>query len=138
MAKILIAGSMKATQAMCDFARECVEDALYAGDTIIVGDNPSGIDKVVILECYHTGTNCVIHGIDKTPRYKLPARDFMSYKKVDVDKSGFGAWSQRDRFMCHIADRGIFIWNGISRGTKAGYDYMLSIGTPAAMFDDRL
>ena len=55
-----------------------------------------------------------------------------SYVKVerDVYRAAGGylldGYHTRDRWMVDNSTLGMFIWNGESRGTKTGYDYMLN------------
>lgn len=49
---VLIAGSRKATAEMLDYARRVVRRAHQRGFTIMVGDNPKGVD---IAACASVG-----------------------------------------------------------------------------------
>ena len=43
----------------------------------------------------------------------------------------FDRYHERDRYLVDQCDRAVFIWNGDSRGTKAGHDYALRRGKQA-------
>lgn len=49
--QIMIAGSRYATREMLDYARKVVRRAYAKGYTIVVGDNPKGVDMAVVQEC---------------------------------------------------------------------------------------
>jgi hypothetical protein len=102
---------------------------------VLVGDNPKGIDAAVIDACDEMGVNVMVFGVSARPRKgsKHPG----SYWRVDV-KFGQGddyipssVYTARDRYMIDLADRCFFIHNGLSRGTKAGYNYAVSLAKPA-------
>jgi hypothetical protein len=43
----------------------------------------------------------------------------------------FDRYHERDRYMVDQCERALFVWNGDSRGTKAGYDYAVLRGKEA-------
>jgi len=124
--KLLIAGSMKSTPQALSYTYRVVERAIECNYEIIVGDNPSGIDRVVIQACDKLEVAHYVYHLRK-PRFSMffsvPIKKFAGYDGVDASNR----WKKRDRFMVDDADIGMFIWNGYSAGTKAGYDYMQSL-----------
>jgi predicted Rossmann fold nucleotide-binding protein DprA/Smf involved in DNA uptake len=48
---VLIAGSRDASHEMLDYARRVVRRAHEKGYTVVVGDNPKGVDNAVVREC---------------------------------------------------------------------------------------
>jgi len=127
---LMIAGSRYVTREAMDYARKVVRRAHSLGYTIIVGDNPNGIDMVVVQECRRLKAKVLVVGVTNRPRNGGCAHG--SYVKIERDTyraaggNLFDRYHVRDRWMVDNAQRGMFIWNGDSKGTKAGYDYMLS------------
>lgn len=132
---VLIAGSRKATPQMLDYARRAVRRADERGYTIIVGDNPKGVDMVVVRECRRLQISVIVAGAGNFPcnggckhgQYMKVHRD--TYRSANGQV--LNRYTVRDRWMADTASIGLFIWNGESPGTKAGYDYMLSRGKTA-------
>lgn len=133
--RLLITGSRHATPEMLDMARRAVTRAKSNGWMVLVGDNPQGIDAAVIDACDALGANVLVCGTAPQPR-KGSQREG-SYWQVDVkrrdddDDTLFDAYAARDRWMIDLCDRMLAIWNGQSRGTKAGFDYARQIGKTA-------
>ena len=127
---LLIAGSRYATRPMLDYARRVVRRAHRKGYTILVGDNPKGVDMAVINECRRLKAKVIVAGAGNRPRNGGCWHG--SYVKVAADMySGTGGsrlnrWTVRDRWLVDNAQMGVFIWDGDSPGTKAGFDYMQS------------
>ena len=65
---ILIAGSRDASPAMLDYARRVVRRAHQLGWTIVVGDNPLGVDMTVVRECRRLRAKVIVAGIANFPR----------------------------------------------------------------------
>jgi hypothetical protein len=126
----LIAGSRYASREALYYARRVVRRVHQLGHTIIVGDNPKGVDMAVVQECRRLKANVLVVGVTHRPRNGGCSHD--GYVKVEQDTyraAGghlFDRYHVRDRWMVDNAQRGVFIWNGDSSGTKAGYEYMVS------------
>ena len=111
-----------------DYARRAVRRAHQKGYTILVGDNPKGVDKAVVQEVKRLKAKAIVFGIANFPRNGGVGPS--QYVKVTNDMytgmngSRFSAYHARDRYMVDMAQTGLFIWDGDSKGTKAGYDYM--------------
>lgn len=127
---LMIAGSRCSTYEALTYARRVVQRAHQLGYTIVVGDNPKGVDMAVVQECHRLQAKVLVVGITNFPRNGGCSHG--SYVKVERDtyRSAGGyfldGYRTRDRWMVDNATLGMFIWNGNSQGTKAGYDYMLS------------
>lgn len=127
---LLIAGSRDATAEMLDYARRVVRRAHDKCYVIVVGDNPKGVDRAVVQECRRLRAKVIVCGIANFPRnggckqgeYIKVARDITLASKGRL----FEAYHARDRYMADMSNIGVFIWNGWSKGTKAGADYMQS------------
>lgn len=132
---ILIAGSRDASHAMLDYARHAVRRAHQLGWTIVVGDNPLGVDMTVVRECRHLQAKVIVAGVANFPRNGGCKHG--EYVKVERDLyrcAGGGllsGYAVRDRWMVDNCQRAIFIWNGDSPGTLAGYQYALQRGKEA-------
>lgn len=118
--RLLIAGSRVASHRMLDYARRCVSHAIDNGWTIVVGDNPKGIDHAVVQELNQLSyKHVIVVGIAKTPRNGgVQGGQYIQYGNT---------YTERDQGMARASDRGIFIWCGdeaVSPGTKRGTDYM--------------
>lgn len=140
---VLIAGSRYGTREMLDYARRVVRRAHAKGYTILVGDNPKGVDMAVMRECRRLQAKVLVVGADMIPRnggcwhgdyIRIDRETYRASKGRMLNK-----YTVRDRWMADNATLGIFIWNGESPGTKAGYDYMRSRGKTAHLvnFDRR-
>jgi ribonuclease HI len=127
---ILIAGSRYANREALDYARRVVRRVHQLGHTIVVGDNPKGVDMAVVQECRRLKAKVLVVGVTTSPRNGGCLHG--SYVKVERDTyraAGghlFDRYHVRDRWMVDNSVRGMFIWNGDSKGTKAGYEYMVS------------
>lgn len=127
---MLIAGSRYATREALDYARRVVRRVHQLGHTIVVGDNPKGVDMAVVQECRRLKAKVLVVGITNSPRNGGCSHG--SYVKIERDTyraAGghlFDRYHVRDRWMVDNSARGMFIWNGDSQGTKAGYEYMVS------------
>lgn len=130
--RLLISGSRYATREAIHYARRVVRRAHELGYTILVGDNPKGVDMAVVQECRRLKANVIVVGVTNGPRNGGCAHG--SYVKVDRDmyRSAGGRlldrYAVRDRYLADMAQRGVFIWNGQSAGTKAGHAYMAGRG----------
>jgi len=127
---IMIAGSRYANREALDYARRVVRRVHQLGHTIVVGDNPKGVDMAVVQECRRLKAKVLVVGVTNRPRNGGCSHG--SYVKIERDTyraAGghlFDRYHVRDRWMVDNASRGVFIWNGDSKGTKSGYDYMVS------------
>jgi len=125
---LLIAGSRDASAGMLNYARRAVRRAHEKGYTILVGDNHKGVDQAVVQEIRRLNARAIVFGIANFPRNGGISPD--KYVKVTSDLyqvtngSRYVAYHARDRYMADMAQTGLFIWDGDSQGTKAGYDYM--------------
>ena len=121
------------------------------GYIIVVGDNPKGVDALVARECFNQHYPVLMVGITDTPRNAECAHipvfignkfsEFWGRGQAQYyHRAATEAWMHpkyryqaRDRWMIDLATEGSFIWNGKSPGTKAGYDYMVSLGKTAEL-----
>ena len=123
--RMLIAGSRKADIRMVTYAKALVKWAKDSNVTIVVRDNPEGVDQAVIEACRELGVDTICAGIAEKPRNGGHGK----YIRVKGD------YSERDRQMAQACNRAIYIWNCDSPGTKKGYEYAKSIGREAAMME---
>jgi hypothetical protein len=127
---IMIAGSRYANREALDYARRVVRRVHQLGHTIVVGDNPKGVDMAVVQECRRLKAKVLVVGVTNRPRNGGCSHG--GYVKVERDTyraAGghlFDRYHVRDRWMVDNAQRGVFVWNGDSQGTKLGYEYMVS------------
>lgn len=127
---IMIAGSRYANREALEYARRVVRRVHQLRHTIVVGDNPKGVDMAVVQECRRLKAKVLVVGVTNNPRNGGCSHG--SYVKIERDTyraAGghlFDRYHVRDRWMVDNSARGMFIWNGDSKGTKAGYDYMVS------------
>ena len=128
--QVMIAGSRYANREALDYARRVVRRVHQLGHTIVVGDHPKGVDMAVVQECRRLKAKVLVVGVTNRPRNGGCSHG--SYVKVERDTyraAGgylFDRYHTRDRWMVDNSNRGVFVWNGDSKGTKAGYDYMMS------------
>lgn len=156
--RVLIAGSRHATAWMVQQATTVTHRALDAGHSLICGD-AKGIDQVVAEVVAAAAIidldgmpliRLTVCGIQAAPRHGVVggAIDYrnlngLSYsidqirygrKRASVVRKRLptiGTYTERDRYMCHQADMGVFVWDGRSSGTRRGYRYMCRLGKPA-------
>lgn len=127
---IMIAGSRYATREALDYACRVVRRVHELGHTIVVGDNPKGVDMAVVQECRRLKAKVLVVGVTNNPRNGGCSHG--GYVKVEQDTyraAGghlYDRYHVRDRWMVDNSQRGVFVWNGDSKGTKAGYEYMVS------------
>lgn len=136
---LMIAGSRDATPQMLDYARRAVCRAHERGYTVIVGDNPKGVDMAVVRECRRLRVPVIVAGVGNFPRNGRCKHG--SYIKVHRDTyraSGghlLNRYTVRDRWLVDNASLGLFVWNGDSPGTKAGFDYATQRGKEAHLIN---
>lgn len=136
---LMIAGSRDATPQMLDYARRAVRRAHERSYTVIVGDNPKGVDMAVVRECRRLQVPVIVAGVGNFPRNGGCKHG--QYLKVHHDTyrgaNGYllNRYTVRDRWLVDNAQIGIFIWNGDSPGTRTGYDYMVSRGKDAHLIN---
>jgi hypothetical protein len=132
---VLIAGSRSATHEMLTYAKRVVQRAHQLGWAILVGDNPYGVDRAVVEACRALKAKAIVAGIANFPRNGGCKHG--QYIKVDRDLYlGAGGrylngYTVRDRWMVDMAQQAVFIWNGQSPGTLAGYEYAQERGVTA-------
>jgi ribonuclease HI len=133
--RVFIAGSRWVTRQAIRYTQQVVRRAHELGYTILVGDHPKGVERAVVQECRRLKAKVVVVGVTNGPRNG--GCEHGSYVKVerDVYRSVGGRlldkYAVRDRYLADQAERGVFIWNGESDGTKAGYTYMTERGKTA-------
>ena len=116
-----------------------VRRAAQLGHVVVVGDNPKGVDLAVVQACRYFKAKVVVVVVANFPRNGGCKHG--SYVKVECDTHrGMGghlldAYTVRDRYMADMSQLGVFIWDGRSRGTKAGHDYMASRGKQAHLIN---
>lgn len=132
---VLIAGSRKATREMSAYAKRVVQRAHQLGWTILVGDNRYGVDRAVVEACRALKAKVIVAGIAHFPRNGGCRHG--QYVKVERDLYlGAGGrylngYTVRDRWMVDMAQHAVFVWNGDSPGTLAGYEYAQDRGVAA-------
>ena len=131
---ILIAGSRDASAEMLNYAHRVVRRAHQLGWTIVVGDNPLGVDMTVVRECRRLRAKVIVAGTANFPRNGGKHGEYVKVERDLYRCAGGGllsGYAVRDRWMVDNCQRAIFIWNGDSPGTKAGYNYALTRGKQA-------
>ena len=118
--RLYIAGSRKTSDNMLEYTRRVVARAIENNWTIVVGDNPQGVDNEVVKEARRLAyTDVIVVGIAAKPRNGgVPDGTYIRFGN---------SYSERDQAMARSSDRGIFIWNGTSSGTRTAYRYMRSL-----------
>lgn len=100
---LMIAGSRYSTYEALNYARRVVQRAHQLGYTIVVGDNPNGVDMAVVQECRRLKAKVLVVGITNFPRNNGCSHG--SYVKVEWDTyraaSGYllDHYHTRDRWM---------------------------------------
>lgn len=114
---------------MTRYVQRAVDRAIEHGWHIIAGDNPLGVNDAVIQHCAARDyPHLTVVGITKSPRNRRTLRT--AYRAIIPETKPSGrnacriAYRVRDACMGNCANRGLFIWNRRSPGTKAAYEYM--------------
>jgi predicted Rossmann-fold nucleotide-binding protein len=131
--RVMIAGSRYATRAALDYARRVVQRVHQLGWTVLVGDNPKGLDMAVVNECRRLKAKVIIVGLTEHPR-NGGCGQYVRFERGVYRTAGggmFDRYHERDRYLVDQCDRAVFVWNGDSRGTQSGYDYALRRGKQA-------
>lgn len=131
MKTILIAGSRQIAEAGLAYARRVVQRAHQLGYRIVVGDHPLGVDRAVVEECSRLGVETLVVGLAPRPRNGGCPHGRYRQMACPPGQTAAARYRERDRRMTDMADQGVFVWNGRSPGTQAGYDYMRASGKPA-------
>lgn len=133
--RVMIAGSRYATRAALDYVRRVVQRVHHLGWTVLVGDNPKGVDMAVVNECRRLKTKVIVVGLTERPRNGGCSHgQYVRFERGVYRTAGggmFDRYHERDRYLVDQSDRAVFVWNGDSRGTKSGYDYALRRGKQA-------
>lgn len=115
---LLIAGSRHTTPAMLDFVSNAVHRAIENSWWVLVGDNPNGVDARAIDTL---NTLRYPHAICMAPKNWRFRRRLDYGHNTNAGRTS--SYAVRDEYMCDIARKAMFIWDGRSQGTKAGCDY---------------
>lgn len=140
--RVMIAGSRYATRAALDYARRVVQRVHQLGWTVLVGDNPMGVDMAVVNECRRLKAKVIVVGLTEHPRNggcgQSPHGQYVRFERGVYRTAGggmFASYYERDRYLVDQCHRAVFVWNGDSRGTKAGYEYALQRGKEAHLIN---
>lgn len=132
---VLIAGSRDASPEMLAYACRAVQRAHRLDWVILVGDSPKGVDLAVVRECRRLKARAIVAGTGNVPRnggcrrgqYVKVAREL--YRSAGGDL--LDGYAVRDRWLVDMCQHSLFIWNGYSPGTLAGYEYAVQRGKDA-------
>lgn len=127
---IAVSGSRESTPAMDRYAERVIEKAIQQNNLIMFGDNPYGVDWVVLNYIYNhqdripekQWTVCVPGNTSDKPRNIARLNEEPVYNKWQYEQ-----YYKRDCDMADFADVTICIWDGQSRGTKELFDYARSV-----------
>ena len=110
--KVIISGSRSVTQ-LPDEAKQRIDAIISLDATVLVGDAP-GVDRLVQEYLVSQGHDKVLlyHA------YSKPRNNVGNFKTIGY----FGSYAIRDAAMCIVADYGLCIWDGKSKGSKANID----------------
>lgn len=112
MTIVMISGSRSVSE-LPSPAVDSLNKIMDLGFDVLVGDC-SGIDKLVQEYLYnHNYQNVTVYHINNKPRNN------MGFKTVKIQGRSY---SVKDIAMSEIADYGLVIWDGKSKGTKANID----------------
>lgn len=107
---------------MLRYAEHIVQYCIDHQLGIIVGDNPAGIDDLVVAYTRTARYPITVVGCSNMT-IRCGTDDLHEYIQLPVT-----SWAMRDQYMVDQCCRALFIWNGTSPGTLAGYRYARSIG----------
>jgi hypothetical protein len=117
---VFISGSRDADHRLLKEVNKAIKRCKEENYFVLLGDNPKGVDAHAANLCAVMGVPFSVTGIEGANRWQNP----------NAKKLAFAEYHSRDCMLAQFADRGLFYWNGSSRGTKAAFDYMNTLGTP--------
>ncbi|MBK9121538.1 MAG: hypothetical protein IPM16_00255 [Chloroflexi bacterium] len=136
---VLIAGSRDASPDMLAYARKAVQRAHRLGWTVLVGDSPKGVDLAVVRECRRLKAPVIVAGTAPFPRnHGCKHGQYIKVARELYRGAGglpLGGYTVRDRWLVDMSQHALFIWNGHSPGTLAGYEYAIQRGKDAHLKD---
>ena len=110
--KVVISGS-RSIRCLPDEAKQRIDTIVSLGAKVLVGDAP-GVDCLVQEYLVSLGyDNVLVYHIHRQARNNVG-----NFKTV----GSFDSYEIRDASMCIIADYGLCIWDGKSKGSKANID----------------
>ncbi|MBN8634418.1 MAG: hypothetical protein J0M07_03785 [Anaerolineae bacterium] len=125
---LMISGSRQATPEMIRYACDSVRRAKEKGWTVMIGDNPKGVDLAVVSAF---GKGLIVASVAAEGARSL---NLLKGGRGDTTRSA-AEYAARDRLMADMCSIGMFVWNGKSPGTKAAFDYMASLGKKCYLAD---
>lgn len=110
--KVVISGS-RSIRCLPDEAKQRIDAIVSLGAKVLVGDAP-GVDCLVqeYLVSQGYGDVLVYHA------YAKPRNNVGNFKTV----GSFDSYAIRDAAMCIVADYGLCIWDGKSKGSQANIE----------------
>ena len=126
--KLFISGS-RSLKELPEAARDLIDQHYHAHDTFLVGDCPSGIDRLVqdyLLT--KRSPNVTIYHIHASPRYgRFP------HQAVDGSNQ-----FKKDEAMAADCDEAIAIWDGLSPGTRNNITRLHTLQKRVTVFKKRV
>lgn len=114
--RVFIAGSRRLSRLNKDVRRR-IDNIVGKGFVVIVGD-ANGVDKAVqeYLRSKHY-RNVTVFCMEGGCRNNVGGWPTQSLAAVDPGRKDFAYYSTKDRAMAEVADYGLMLWDGQSRGT---------------------
>jgi len=117
---------MNSTPQMEQYAVRAIDKSLTQGNFLFIGDNPKGIDWIILNHLMMKDTArmqysiCTAAGERARSVARMNNEPFNSLKR-------FEDYVNRDRCMVEFADVTMCIWDGKSKGTRGTFDYACDI-----------
>lgn len=132
MTKVFIAGSRQLSRLNADVKRR-IDTMIEKGFTILVGD-ANGADKAVQRYLAEKDyRNVIVHCMGGNCRNNVgtwPTREVSAPKGA----RGFAYYSLKDRAMVDIAEYGLMLWDGESKGTLNSVVNMVRQNKPVVVY----
>jgi hypothetical protein len=132
-ARVFIAGSRRLSR-LNPNVRDRIDKIIDKGLTVIVGD-ANGVDKSV--QRYLSGknyANVIVFCMEGGCRNNIGGWPTRVIRAADPGRRDFAYYSAKDRAMTDIADYGLMIWDGQSRGTLTNIVHLVQSGKPVVVY----
>lgn len=131
--KVFIAGSRRLSK-LSKPVKQRIDTIIAKRLTIVVGD-ANGMDKAV--QCYLSQkgyANVIVFCMENACRNNIGRWEVRRIPAVDSNRRDFNFYATKDKAMVAVADYGLMLWDGKSRGTLTSILELVRRGRPAVVY----